>query len=202
MDSKPNELILFNAFKKGNELAFEYFFNKYYNNIVGFCVQFIYDEEEAKNITQEAFLNLWTNKDKIDTPAGIKSFLYTYAKSKCLNLIRGKKVKEKYKNEALNQREAIINQEVLDALNFDSMDFIKLEEIIQDSIDNLPKKTKAIFIKKRFENKKNQEIANEMDISIKTVESHMTKALKSLKKQLTHYFPNILVTIILSSKKN
>ena len=202
MDSKPNELMLFNAFKKGKELAFEYFFNKYYSNIVGFCVQFIFDEEEAKNITQEAFLNLWTNKDKIEVPSGIKSFLYTYAKSKCLNLIRSKKVKEKYKNEALNQRESIINQDVLDALNFDSMDFIELEKIIQDSINNLPKKTKTIFIKKRFENKKNQEIANEMDISLKTVESHMTKALKALKRQLTNYFPNILITIILSSKKN
>lgn len=201
MNTHPNEQLLLKAFKNGNELAFEYFFNKYYNNIVGFGVQFIYDEEEAKNIAQEAFLNLWTNRKKIEQPSGVKSFLFTYTKSKCLNLIRGKKVKEKYKNETLNQREALLNQEVLDALNFDAMAFSELEQIIYKSIENLPEKTKAIFLKKRFDNKKNQEIADEMDISLKTVESHITKALKALREQLAPYFPTILISIILSSKK-
>ncbi|GAA4291884.1 RNA polymerase sigma-70 factor [Aestuariibaculum suncheonense] len=201
MNTQPNEHIQFRAFKKGKELAFEYFFNKYYNNIVGFGVQFIYDEEEAKNIAQEAFLNLWTNRNKIEQPSGIKSFLYTYTKSKCLNLIRSKKVREKYKSEALNKREALLNQEVIDALNFDSMDFYELEQIINKSIENLPGKTKTIFLKKRFDNKKNQEIADELEISLKTVESHITKALKALKEQLAPYFPTILISIILSSKK-
>ena len=202
MNAQPNEQLQFEAFKRGNEVAFEYFFHKYYNSIVGFGVQFIYDEEEAKNIAQEAFINLWSNKNKIDLPTGIKSFLYTYTKSKCLNLIRSKKVKEKYKNETLNKREELLNQEVLDSLNFDSMDFSELEQIIYKSIENLPEKTKAIFLKKRFDNKKNQEIADELEISLKTVESHITKALKALREQLAPYFPTILISIILSTKKN
>ncbi|MBD0830859.1 RNA polymerase sigma-70 factor [Aestuariibaculum sediminum] len=199
MSTQANEILIFKSFKKGDDLAFEYFFNKYYGNIVGFCMQFIYDEEESKNITQEAFLNLWINRSKINLPTGINSFLYTYAKSKCLNLLRSKKIREKYKNETLNKRESLLNQEVLNSFDFDSMDFSELEQIIHESIENLPKKTKEIFIKKRFENKKNKEIAHELDVSLKTVESHMTKALKALKTNLSPYFPSVLISIILSN---
>ena len=73
-----NELLLFNNFKNGKERAFEYFYNKYYSQILGFNIQFLHIKEEAKGITQEAFINLWLNKDKILTPQGVESFLYTF----------------------------------------------------------------------------------------------------------------------------
>ena len=171
MNTEQNkELKKFILFQKGNEVAFEYFFYKFYNNIVGFCVQFIYDENEAKNITQEAFLNLWKQREKIETVNGISAFLYTYSKSKCLNIIRHKKVKDKYINNTLTDRENLLNIEILQSLKFDSLTFTELENLIFNSINELPEKTKEIFNKKKFENKKNQEIADEMNISIKTVE--------------------------------
>ena len=190
MDKTNNvESLHFINFKEGNELAFKYFFNKYYGQVIGFCIQFVNDKQEANGIAQEAFTNLWINKENISTGPGIKSFLYTYAKSKCLNILRHKKVKDKYRNYTLNKKERAINVQVLKSMNFDSLVLTELEELINKSIEELPEMTKQIFIKKRFENKKNKEIAENMDISLKTVESHMTKALKVLKTKLSAYLP-------------
>jgi len=190
-----NELLLFNNFKNGQERAFEYFYNKYYSQILGFNIQFLHIKEEAKGITQEAFINLWLNKDKISTPPGIQSFLYTYAKSKCINMLKHNKVKEKYKNKTLNEKEQQLDLQILKSMKFDSLTLIELEDLINKVIDELPDTTKQIFIKKRFENKKNKEISEEMEISLKTVEAHMTKALKILKLQLSSYLPTILISI-------
>ncbi|PQJ76787.1 RNA polymerase sigma-70 factor [Polaribacter glomeratus] len=192
------ELKKFVLFKKGNEAAFEYFFYKFYSTIVGFCVQFIYDENEAKCTAQEAFLNLWKQREKIETVNGISSFLYTYSKSKCLNIIRHKRVKQKYTNHILSEKEKLLNLEILQSLEFDSLTFTELETLIFSSIDELPEKTKEIFRKKRFENKKNKEIADEMNISIKTVEAHFSSAINVLKKKLSAYLPAILLYFILN----
>jgi RNA polymerase sigma-70 factor (ECF subfamily) len=68
----------------------------------------------------------------------------------------------------------------------------ELEGIIQESISNLPPKTREVFIKKRFENKKNAEIAQEMGVSLKAVEAHITKALRILKTKLSDYLSLII----------
>lgn len=192
IDIQNEDFLKFLLFKKGNEAAFEYFFYKFHGHIVGFCVQFIHDENDAKGIAQEAFLNLWNQKEQIETVNGISSFLYTYAKSKCLNILRHRKVKAKYVDKTLNKKEENLHQEVLQSLQFDSLTFSELETLIFKSIEELPEKTKEIFKSKRFEKKKNQEIATEMNISIKTVEAHFSNAIKVLQQKLADYLPIFL----------
>ncbi|MEN2401157.1 RNA polymerase sigma-70 factor [Flavobacterium sp. MC2016-06] len=185
----------FESFKEGDETAFTYFYDKYFRRIQSFSVQFIHDAEEAENLAQEAFLNLWQNRATIDSINGIQSFLYTYAKSKCLNLIRHNKVKDKFKSDVLNQKERELDIEVLNSIQFDTLELTELERIIQDSINDLPPKTREVFIKKRFENKKNSEIAEEMQVTLKAVEAHMTKALKIMKTKLSDYLFVIFILI-------
>lgn len=192
------ELLQLNKLKKGNEKAFEYFFNKYYDFILGFCIQFIYNKPEAKGITQEAFINLWSSRQQIEKINGIESFLYTYAKSKCLNVIRDNKVKERYKSKTLNKKERALDYDILKSMNFDSLALTELEELITKSIDDLPEKSKVVFYKKRYENKKNKEIAQDLNVTVKTVEAHMTTALKILRLKLTEYLPLIFVSILIS----
>ena len=181
-----NEMGYFQDFKIGNESAFNYFFLKYNKALIGFCLNFLYDKDKSASIAQEAFISLWQNKEKVETINGIKSFLYTAAKSKCLNILRHEKVVTKYKNQALQEKERLLNIEILNAFEFDSLTVKELRKTIDKAIEDLPEKTKEVFIKSRFENKKNQEIAMEMDFSIKSVEAHMTKALKILKGKLSH----------------
>ncbi|MDO5977446.1 RNA polymerase sigma-70 factor [Flavivirga spongiicola] len=182
----------FYRFKKGDERAFEYFFNTYFNAIVGFTMQFLGDEDKSRSIAQEAFIKLWQNREKVKKTNGIKAFLYTSAKSDCLNIIRHNKVVYKYNNRQLQERENQINLEVLNSLEFDAMSFTELERLIEKSIDALPEKCKLIFRKRRNENKKNKEIAEELGISVKAVEANMTRALKILKVNLANYLSVLL----------
>ncbi|MCY1723076.1 RNA polymerase sigma-70 factor [Prolixibacteraceae bacterium Z1-6] len=196
LDNNSLNDFLFSRFKNGDELAFEHIFKSKFNQIIGFCDQFISDHDDAKNITQEAFINLWLNRNKIEKPSGINSFLYTFAKSNCLNFIRHQAVEEKYTDHALHEKEQLLNAEVLESFDFNSLEFIELEELIQKSISNLPEKCREVFIKKRFEGKMNKEIAEDLGINIKSVEANMTRAIKALKKNLSEYLPAILVQLI------
>ncbi|KQO22862.1 RNA polymerase subunit sigma-24 [Flavobacterium sp. Leaf82] len=189
------ELNLFESFKEGDETAFTYFYDKYFRRITSFSVQFIYDQDEAENLAQEALLHLWQTREAVESINGIQSFLYTYAKSKCLNMIRHNKVKDKFKNDVLNQKERELDIEILNSVQFDTLELTELERLIHESISDLPPKTREVFIKKRFENKKNAEIAEEMQVTLKAVEAHMTKALKILKTKLSDYLFLIFILI-------
>ena len=178
---------VFIALKKEMSGLLNTFFNAYFNAIVGFTMQFLGDEDKSRSIAQEAFIKLWQNREKVQKLNGIKAFLYTSAKSNCLNIIRHKKVVDKYSSQQLQQRENQLNLEVLNSLEFDTMSFTELEKLIEKSINALPEKCKLIFRKRRIENKKNKEIAEELGISIKAVEANMTRALKILKVNLANY---------------
>lgn len=189
----------FRLFKNGDERAFSFYFNTYYNNIVGFSIQFLGNEDKAKSVSQEAFIKLWVNRKKVKKITGIKSFLYTSAKTDCLNLIRHEEVVKKYQNSQLQEKENELNLEILNSLNFDSLSFSELEKQIEKSIAELSERCRLVFIKSRRENKKNKEIAKELGISVKAVEANITKALKFLKLRLSDYLPAILAAVIMGS---
>jgi len=194
--SEMNDFFLL-RFKNGDELAFEKIFKSNNPQIVGFCNQFISDWDKSKSLAQEAFINLWLNREKIETLNGIKAFLYTYARSSCLNYIRHRKVISKYEDLHLQSKEDLLNSEVLESFDFNSLEFIELEELIMRSINDLPDQCRRVFMLSRFEGKMNKEIAEELDISVKSVEANMTRALKTLRADLADYLPLILVQLIM-----
>jgi RNA polymerase sigma-70 factor, ECF subfamily len=183
----------FLQFKEGDRRAFEYYFKKYYDSIVGFGIQFIGDQDKARSIAQDAFIKLWENREKVQKINGIQSFLYTSVKTDCLNLIRHNKVVRKYESKKLHEREISLNTEILNSLNFDPLTFSELQSLIEKSIEELPDKCKLVFVKKRFENKKNKEIADELGITLKAVEANITRATKFLKLRLSHYVIQIII---------
>jgi RNA polymerase sigma-70 factor (ECF subfamily) len=184
-------------FKDGDQLAFEKIFKSNNIQLVNFCNHFISDIDKSKSLAQEAFVNLWLNRQKIETFNGIKAFLYTYARSGCLNYIRHRKVVSRYENLQLQQKEDSINSEVLESFDFNSLEFIELEELIMKLIHDLPDQCRKVFMLSRFEGKKNKEIAEDLNITIKSVEANITRALKSLRTDLSEYLPIILVQIIM-----
>lgn len=184
-------------FKNGDELAFEKIFKSNHSQIVCFCNQFITDLDKAKSLSQEVFLNLWLNREKIETLNGIRSFLYTFAKSCCLNYIRHRKVISQYEERHLQEKEEELNREVLESFDFNSLEFSELETIIQQAINDLPEKCRQVFIMSRFDGKMNREISEELNISVKAVEANMTRALKALKSSLSEFLPALLVQLIM-----
>ena len=193
-----NDFLLL-RFKAGDELAFKHIFKTSYNPLVGFCRQFLNDLETSKSIAQEAFVNLWTERQKIEKSSGISAFLYTWAKSACLKYIRHQKVIEKYTQVRLNEIETQLHIETLESLDFYSYETIELRRSIQKAVENLPEKSRIVFEKKRFEGKSNKEIAKELGISVKSVEANMTRALKTLRADLTEYLILFLFFLLLYS---
>ncbi len=183
-------------FAKGDEPAFEMIFKGNYNRIIGFCRQFVRDADKSQSLAQEAFVKLWLNKSKIESVNGIKSFLYTAAKTECLNYLRHEKVISNYENKLLQTKERLLDSEILESFNFDDLEFTELKRLIDQAISELPERCRQVFILSRMEGKKNNEIANELDISVKSVEANLTRALKSLRTNLVDYLPAIMVQIV------
>lgn len=188
---------LFLNFKEGDEKAFQSIFDELYNPIVGFCTQFIGDKDKSQSVAQEAFIKLWTNRAKIETVNGVKAFLYTAAKTECLNLLRHKKVSSKYYDQQLQEKEELLNSRVLQDFDFESIEFSELDALIHKAIANLPEKCRLVFMKSRMDNLSNKEIAQELNVSVKAVEANMTRALKSLTEDLSDYLPAVLIPLII-----
>lgn len=185
---------IFNSFKMGDERIFEVIFKAYYNQLVGFNNQFIRNKEEAKNITQEAFVLLWQNKSKVETKNGIRAFLYTSSKTLCINFLRHKKMMSQYQIICISEMEV----EILDSFNFNEFEFNELDELIEQSINELPERSKIVFIKSYVEGKKNMEIAEEMNISIKAVEANKARAKSHLKNKLSEYLPIAFIQLLIN----
>ena len=188
MNSLSNEIIEMLNNKK--EAAFEVVFNLYYPRLVYFAKEYV-SYEDAKNLTQDAFVTFWEKNPIVSNESQLQSFLYTTVKNNCLMRLRHEKVKKKFTDKS---KERIQNQVYLSALqqlDTSVLAFNELETIIEKTLADLPPRCREIFILSRFEGKKNHEIAETMEISVKTVEAQMTKALKILKIALKDFLPII-----------
>ena len=180
--------------KDGNVNAFEMFFRTYYQPLCNYAYTFIQDKDEAEEIVQSAFLSVWEKRKSLDIRTSLKSYLYTMVRNTSLNVIKHEKIKQKYVGEALAvdaRSHEGVTQTVLST---------ELEERIQHAIEVLPEQCRLVFKLSRFEELKYAEIAVQLNISIKTVENHMGKALKIMREQLKDYLPLIIVLMNWISK--
>ena len=166
--------------KPMDKALFEQLFRTHFVQLCNFAVQYVTDVEIAKDITQNVFINLWEKREKIDSQKSIQSYLFTSVRNRCFNYIRDNK---KYHSQILD----IDSIDIENDIDIEDFGYKELEEKIKSILAQLPEKCKKVFEMSRFENKKYKEIAEEMDISVKTVEAHMSKALKSLRKELKGY---------------
>lgn len=179
METKSdNELFL--ELKQDNEFAFEQFFYKYYASLCLFAFQFLRDREVAEEIVQDVFVRIWAKRKKMEISTSVKNYLFFSVRNQCLNLIQHEKVEKRYARQA--QLETMGEQD-LDPYFLE----VGLRQKIEQSINLLPEKRREIFRLSREEGLKYQEIANRLNISVKTVEAHMGLALKRLKEMLKDY---------------
>ena len=159
---------------------FEQLFRTHFVQLCNYAVQYVSDNEIAKDITQNVFINLWEKRDNIDSQKSIQSYLFTSVRNRCFNYIRDN---TKYRSKVLDIDSVDIENDV----EIDDVGMEELEEKISLILNKLPEKCRKVFEMSRFKNMKYKEIAIEMEISVKTVEAHISKALKSLRKELKGY---------------
>ncbi len=177
--------------KLGDEQAFELFFRKYNIRLCSFANKFLDDPEEAQEVVQDMFVKIWTDREEIDPENSLKSYVYKIVQNLSINRLRRKKVESKYTE--------IYRLVYIDNHEFSAHESLlarELEAHIIHSIKKLPSECRKIFELSRSEGLKYREIAETLNISVKTVETQMSKALRSLRLELTDYISLILIILI------
>jgi RNA polymerase sigma-70 factor, ECF subfamily len=171
----------------GNESAFEMIFKTYYQPLCRYAYSFLQDKEEAEEVVQASFITVWEKRTNIAIETSLKSYLYRMVRNSCLNVIKHEKVKQQHVAHELAVSEVAyesVSQKVQAA---------ELEIKITEAMKTLPEQCRLVFQLSRFEELKYQEIADQLQISVKTVENHMGKALKLMRVQLKDYLPLFLI---------
>lgn len=192
MDSLTIELI--ELLNKKQEAAFEVVFSLYYPRLVYFAKEYV-SHENAKGLVQEAFISFWEKNPTVRSEPQLQSYLYTSVKNNCLIHLRHEKVKKRFDDDAALKMQNQVYFSALEQLDTSVIAFQEIESIIEKTLNGLPERCRDIFILSRFEGKKNQEVAEELNISVKAVEAQITKALKIFRTALKDYLP--LVTYLL-----
>jgi RNA polymerase sigma-70 factor (ECF subfamily) len=173
----------YRAIKEGNQIAFEMIFKTYYKPLCHYAHSFLNDKNEAEEVVQTTFIKIWEKKNELSVQSSLKAYLYSMVRNGCLNVIKHEKVKQlhaKWHVQETERSRDLVEEKVL------SND---LESKIYLAMKALPEQCRLVFQLSRFEELKYQEIADQLQISVKTVENQMGKALKIMRTQLKEYLP-------------
>lgn len=188
MSEKEKQLV--KKLKNDDEIAFKVVYNQYFSRLYYFTLEFIPIEDLAENIVQDTFFTLWNKRNKLAENTNIGAYLFTVAKNNCLYRLRDQRYHQRlFQAGTFGEAELEMNKTVLEALDSSSYTFDEIERIISETLNQLPPQCKRVFMLSRFEDRKNKEIAEELNISVKVVEKHMTKALKIFRSALKDYLP-------------
>lgn len=171
-----------NRNKKLDPGSFETLFREYFTPLISFARKILGDEDDAREVVHKVFINLWEKREEIDLSTSLKSYLFTSVHNRSLNVIRDRK-----KFSAEEVPDSAGEWDV--SAQIESME---LEEKINEALEALPEKCRQIFELNRFDGLKYSEIAAKLEISVKTVENQMSKALKILREKLMKYMTLLL----------
>ena len=173
-----------------NKSEFEKLFKSHYSYLCNFAQQYVNDMDTAQDICQKVFITLWEKRANLDPKQSIKSYLFTAVKNRCLNHIRDHK---KYRSRVLDLDCGDID---IAAAAVELDDAQALKEKIEQILNSLPEKCKMVFEMSRYQGMKYREIAEELDIAQKTVEAHMSKAMKILRAELKGFLEILILILI------
>ena len=175
------------SLREGQDTAFEMLFKSYYEPLCNYAYSFLNDREEAEEVVQSAFITVWDKRQSLEIQTSVKSYLYRMVRNGCLNVIKHVKVKAAHLRHEMAGGEPSYegaSQGVISS---------ELEQKIYEAMKALPEQCRLVFQLSRFEELKYQEIADQLNISVKTVENQMGKALKIMRTQLKDYLPLFLI---------
>ncbi|MEM6316037.1 MAG: RNA polymerase sigma-70 factor [Bacteroidota bacterium] len=174
---------------QNGEAAIDLIFRKYYTFLCRSVYRIIPDTQITEDLAQDVFYELWKKREKININTSLRAYLKRAALNKALNYIRDQKID--FRNAPPKEDLASKSNSVLQNLAADN-----LQAQIDAAIDSLPEKCRLVFVLSRYEEMTYQQIADQLNISIKTVENQISKALKNLRKALSEHLPTALLTFI------
>lgn len=174
---QSDDIRLFNQLKGGVKTAFDEIFRMYYEPLCRYCFQFVYDKDTTEEIVQEFFVRLWEQRKTIVIEKSFVAYLYVAVKNTALNYLQKNKTRRLYeqtyvdiKTESLKEDKVLLDDEI--------------NALVKKGMEQLPEKCRLVFYLSRNEGLSNEEIANYLNISYKTVENQITKAFHKLREAL------------------
>ena len=167
--------------RKGEIGSFEKLFHRFYQGMHGYATTLVRSGEMAEEIVQDVFYNIWKNRETLRITRSWQSYLYRSVYNNSMMLLRR------------TRREFILEEEAVSNIEGDSMDpsqemqYREVSDMVSKTIEDLPDRTREIFLLNRQEGLKYKEIAERLSISVKTVEANMGKALRALRSSLEKY---------------
>ncbi|MDO9634298.1 MAG: RNA polymerase sigma-70 factor [Paludibacter sp.] len=188
MDFEQNLLI---ELKRGNQEAFTLLFRKYYKDLVLFGGSILKDRVKCEDIVQNIFLKIWSDRNSIEIEKSLKSFLIRSVQNSCLDELRHKQVVRDHESYV----QAFNYSDCLDTENY--VLYSDLQDKLQIAVDKLPQTYKEAFMMNRFKGLKYKEIAERLQVSERTVEVRISKAISLLRNHLKEYLL-ILIAFLIS----
>jgi RNA polymerase sigma-70 factor (ECF subfamily) len=174
-----NEENIWRSIQNRDATAFEKFYKEHYKLFFLTACQYLKNAALAQEIVNDVFIKIWQESNNLNIQTSLKSYIYRAVINRCLNEIdRGKREKQ-HLGELVRRPEA--------HAELRSMEDNELKVMLYQAIDQLPEQCRKVFMMSRFDGLKQQEIAHQLDISIKTVKNHVTHALKQLHKVLSDW---------------
>lgn len=168
------------------EIAYRSLFREHYANLLFYATRIV-GEEEAEDVVQEVFVDLWHRRDCVTMGDQIRAFLYRAVYTRALNTLKHRSVKDSYEAAMLE-----INRKRAEFYQPDDNEVVKriedreLRRTLVEAINELPDKCRSVFKLSYLHDMKNKDIADALGVSLRTVEAHMYKALKLLRGRLEH----------------
>lgn len=190
---------LFELIKLGDQKALELLFAIYFPRLNDFACKVVRDDVISQDIVQEVFVKIWEKRAEIE-PINLEAFLFRLVRNRCIDYIKHLKV--------INNR----MQEIQISSKYEELyriDFVgdepyvlieqELKQKIEKTIESLPERCREVFILSRMNGLKNKEIAEKLDINIKNVERHLSRAMQSFRENFTEELPLAIVILVLKS---
>lgn len=185
-EKQRNKVVQMQQIVTINKAKFEEIFNGYYDGLFRYCNTIISSREETEDIIQTVFLDLWKERNNLVIHTSLQAYLYKAVYFRCMNVVKHEKVKNKYTSEKMTRHEHIENDPAM---------FEEVNRKIEEATNNLPEQCRKIFSMSRNDGLKYHEIANVLELSPKTIENQMGKALRIMKEALRDYLNLIILTI-------
>ena len=178
-ESMLEDIIHLKRLKEGDSRSFDFLFNKYYKDLVLFSCVFLKEQNSSEDIVQDIFFRLWENRENLTIESSLKAYLLTAVRNSCFEELRHREVVRIHQNYVMGS---------LDLIDYNTEHYL----LYSDLNDHL----RTIFEMNRFKNLKYREIAEELNVSVRTVESKISKSLEFLRKHLSGFYDLILLFII------
>lgn len=176
-----DEIFIKRAFEQSPEKGCELLFRRYHRALCSHAVRYVYSREIAEDIVSDVFAKFWTKKVYDSINSSYRFYLFRSVRNEAYSYLRSE-------FKGLDCLENIEQNASSDSLRPDNItQYEESYNKVKELVESLPPQCRKIFLMSRFEGKKHQEIATELEISLKTVEAHLTKGLNVLKKGLKNY---------------